>query len=341
MDISVFAFGIRNGYRTTIEQIIRWQPVCLLNICGLTLKSGFNYKIFLQAMSHRAYTFTLFVDVVATAVRLSEVVWGSQDTVRSLCFQQEICPDTGRLHLQGFVRYFRTHRLRGAQLALALPSSTHFEPARGSDESNLEYCTRDDKRVDGTEPFRYGNFGSQGKRLDLEGVVNAIREGAFDPTEHLSIVARYPRFISYFEQLLGRPPIAEKEVIYIHGPTGVGKSRFAWERYPNLYPLASCNPEWWDGYFGQPEVLIDEFDVGCFSIRRLNLLLDRYPCQIPVKHDYVWLKAKVIVICSNKRFDEIYIEGIDGVKAVQIAALRRRITRIIHMDSVENLIDLT
>lgn len=277
----------------------------------------------------RKYCFTLFEDVEDHYDRLRTTVWGSQDVVRAICFQQEVCPDSGRLHLQGFVRFFRTHRVRGAQLALALPSSTHLESARGTDQSNLEYCTKPESRVPGSTPFQFGSFGAQGVRTDLECVVDAVRGGGFDPLEHLSTAARYPKFIDFVELRLGRPPIRAKTNHYVWGPTGVGKSSWAWERDPDLYPLASCKPEWWDGYFGQRTILIDEFDREQIPIARLNRILDRYPVLVPVKGAFKWLKAEEVIICSNRPLEEIYVEGVDAT-GDQIAALRRRLD-VIHM----------
>lgn len=289
----------------------------------------------------RTYCFTINEDADTYFTSLRERNWGSQDRVRAICFQLEVAPSTGRRHVQGFVRFFRTHRVRGAQLALSLPPSTHFESARGSDADNLRYCSKEDSRVDDTQPFRFGNFGNQGERNDLKGVVDAIRDRTFDPLEYLSVQARYPKFISYWDMLLGRPPIKEKEVYWIYGPTGTGKSRWAWERDPDLYPLASYNPEWWDGYIGQRTVLFDEFDIKSLKLDRILRICDRYPVMVPRKGAFSWLKAEQIIICSNKRYDECYPVDDAEISSVQLDALARRITQVIHMNGELNLIDLS
>lgn len=44
---------------------------------------------------------------------------------------------------------------------------------------------------------------------------------------------------------------------YHWGATGLGKSRLVREKYPDAY--IKGNNIWWDGYDGQPDVIIEEF----------------------------------------------------------------------------------
>jgi len=60
----------------------------------------------------------------------------------------EECPDTGRKHYQGFIRTSRQVRFK--QLKDLLPG-VHLEQAKNWD-ALLNYCKKEDTRVDGTEP---------------------------------------------------------------------------------------------------------------------------------------------------------------------------------------------
>ena len=49
----------------------------------------------------------------------------------------------------------------------------------------------------------------------------------------------------------------EMEIIVITGPTGTGKSRYAKDKYPGAY--WKPNSKWWDGFYGQETIIMDEF----------------------------------------------------------------------------------
>lgn len=71
--------------------------------------------------------------------------WHNQ--VRYICFQVEKCPDTGRLHLQGYIELYRQFRLKGLKELLDCHDA-HCEPRRGTRQEAMEYCKKDDSRLD-------------------------------------------------------------------------------------------------------------------------------------------------------------------------------------------------
>lgn len=105
------------------------------------------------------------------------------------------------------------------------------------------------------------------------------------------------------------------------GPTGVGKSRRAWEEAKlDAYPK---NPrtKFWCGYRGEENVVIDEFR-GDIDIANMLRWLDRYPVLIETKGSGCVLKAKRFWITSNLPPSRWY----PNTDLETIRALERRLT---------------
>lgn len=76
--------------------------------------------------------------------------------VQCYIFGREICPETGRPHLQSYVGFKPKVKTRWRTLFKdVLPDSTNRRPAKGSEYSNLKYCAKD------------GNFVSNKKILPV------------------------------------------------------------------------------------------------------------------------------------------------------------------------------
>lgn len=262
----------------------------------------------------RCYCFTSFQEVYETFAR-----WQNEHPpVRALVAQIEFTKDH-RPHIQGFVRLDKVTRYRSVAKLLGLAGKPHFENQLGTDEDSIEYCTRRTKDVDTDfSPIQFGEFSSQGKRKDLEDVYAAGLAGelAFDPST-IDIYAKCPRFFEKCYSLARPPTYRDLKVEWLYGPTGCGKTRYAYDTDPSLYRLFSEMPEWWDGYEREKTVLIDDFR-GCIPINRLLQITDRYAIQVPVKCSSRWLFAEHIIITSNFPPEHFY-------SGPNLDALRRRI----------------
>jgi len=82
------------------------------------------------------------------------------------------------------------------------------------------------------------------------------------------------------------------------GPTGTGKSHRAWEEAGLDAYIKTSSNKWWDGYKGQKNVIIDEFD-GMIGITHLLRWLDKYPCYVEIKGGTYPLFATHFWITSN------------------------------------------
>ncbi len=73
------------------------------------------------------------------------------DKINYVVFGREICPETGRKHLQGYATFPRTIRIKGAQKVLGIGAS-HMEYKRGTRDQARDYCLKDG------DFDEYGNF---------------------------------------------------------------------------------------------------------------------------------------------------------------------------------------
>lgn len=254
---------------------------------------------------------------------------------RYWCGQIEVAPDTGREHLQFFVRFKSPKRRNGAKAACG-DDSVHLEIRAGTPEEARAYCTKDDTRreADDSGPWEEGAFNRQGQRTDLEEIRRRIADGAtdFDIAEsNFTDWCRYRQAFSAYRDMLGmrRAATDPPEVRVYWGPTGSGKTRSAWDEFPDLFPVpvpARSQQPWFDGYVGQDVCLIDDFEGSEYRITFMLRLLDRYPMAVPIKGAFRQWSPSVIIITSNVHPRDWYPDETDAHRA----ALLRRLTSITH-----------
>lgn len=141
--------------------------------------------------------------------------------------------------------------------------------------------------------------------------------------------ARYHRAISAW-RLLNTPRRRDKStVVVLHGPTGTGKTQAAWCMAPDAHIFspdsATSGVGWWDGYTGQPDVIIDDF-YGGLRYSFLLQLLDRYPLRVQSKFGSREFLASRVIFTSNKHPSDWYDYDKFGTHAWP--AFSRRLDRI-------------
>lgn len=97
-------------------------------------------------------------------------------------------------HIQGYIELTGPQRI--SSLIKWLPGA-HFEKRRGTPDQARDYCMEEDTRVEG--PWERGVFrGSQGKRSDVDEVIDAVKGGMSKREvyyQHPTVAAKYPRFV--------------------------------------------------------------------------------------------------------------------------------------------------
>lgn len=254
-----------------------------------------------------------------------------------LCYQLEACPKTKKPHLQGFIKFSRHIRIRQLQRILG-NYNLHAEPSRGSPLENRTYCTKIETRVPNTDPviigFNWSNI-RQGKRTDLEILVDMVRQGMTDYQIMESDPKSYLRYNTHIRKVrfthLSRtlPDYSPCFNTVYYGKSRTGKTRQAFTQAGKLgdtFKVTFAKDFWLDGYDGQKSLIIDEFD-GQIPIQNLLTLLDNYKLQCPVKGGFVYRQWTHIFITSNLHPEEWYPEA----HAEHLDALKNRLHQIVTM----------
>lgn len=241
-------------------------------------------------------------------------------------YQLERCPESSRLHFQGYVRLRNKVRVRGVQKLLGLPTA-HMERRRGSHEEATAYCSKQETRVAG--PWSGGVPMAQGHRSDLDALANSIREQGLTARE----VARsdpnlYCRYRSGITDLCRfaleerLPSFRPVDVRVFYGEAGTGKTRAAIAVSEEYFILDAGERVWFDGYCGQSTLIIDDF-YGWIKWGTFLRILDGYKFRCEVKGNFTWAQWTTIIITSNKHPDSWYEKGFP-------LELSRRINSITH-----------
>lgn len=231
---------------------------------------------------------------------------------RTLVFQLEKAPETGHLHLQGYLALKRKARATHVKLVLQelFGGQPHVEKAHNP-RAAYEYAKKEESRVDG--PIVLGEeFHAQGHRTDLSEVADAIMKRSKTMEEvamdHPTSLIKYPRGLSLLRSIK-ISSVGKKrdsfELVYLWGAPGCGKSTAVRNRWPDAYHLTETKEGWLGTYDGQNTIVIDEF-AGIYPLPLLLRLCQPLPFEAPIKGGHVWVTATTVVFTSNHPPETLY-----------------------------------
>lgn len=233
------------------------------------------------------------------------------------------CGDGGFMHWQVMAVFANQVRLQSVRRIFG---DAHAEPTKS--EAAADYVWKEETAVPNTrfelgkQPFK------RNSETDWARVYELARQGDIEHTDIPADVRvrNYHSLRAIAKDFCKPRPRAVQEVNVFWGVTGAGKSHRAFEEAGNDFYLKSSSTKWWDGYRGEPNIVMDEF-TGVIGIQHMLTWLDRYPCACEIKGGQVPLKSVKWWIMSNIPPTDWY--PLDKATTEQQAALMRRLTNIV------------
>ena len=267
-------------------------------------------------MSIRRFCFT---DYVIGYFRLCE--FAGLIPYKYILVGQEVCPDTGQDHYQGYVELEKKTRIETIRAYLS-DERWHVEVCRGNSEANVSYCSKE-----GVVVLEDGVRVAQGTRVDLSEVRDlALSEGMRSVARRATSYQQI-RFAESVLKYLGSARSVQPSVVWFYGPTGSGKSRRARELAGERYYVKSTGGHWFDGYDGESTVIFDDWRDSWWPMTFMLGLLDRYEFRVEFKGGSRQFMADTIYITTTLPPSEVYAHTWVENKA----QLERRVTEVIEL----------
>lgn len=252
------------------------------------------------------------------------------------CFQLEE-GEQGTPHYQGVFQLKNAKSLNGVKGSIPQLIRSHLEVRRGSWQEAIDYCKKEEGRLDG--PWEYGVAPKQGKRKDLDIVKEKLDADVpmkVIADEHFGTYIRYNKGFAAYKRLKmqGREAGDPMTVCLVTGAPGLGKT---WYVNHVLQPAAlrhglkgvyvkSDKDKWWPDYEGEEIIIINEINGSWFGWDQLLNLWDSEVGGITVqnKGGHMPFNGKMWLLTSNVEPETWY-----NTKQAHVdnwAALERRIT---------------
>lgn len=228
--------------------------------------------------------------------------------------------EEGTPHLQGYVCWSTLKSLE--QMRALFEGRAHWEIMRGEPEQAANYCKKDGDFYEyGEAPMTQKEKGDANAERWKQ-ARDAAERGEWDKVPD-DIYIKYVKNLEYIRSKNLVPEQLDGELTHEwwYGKPGTGKTRKAWDEYPDSY-IKDPKSVWWDGYNGQETVIIDDFDK--FQVSQggeMKRWLDRYPFQAQVKGGYITIRPKKVIVTSNYKPEDIWDDE------VTVAAIERRIKK--------------
>lgn len=239
---------------------------------------------------------------------LNNYTEGERDALRALACVYMVFGyergESGTPHLQGYVRFKCQKTLSAVKKVMP---RAHWETRKGTVEQAIAYCMKEgDFEEFGVKPMTQKEKGACNKRR-YEEAWELAKQGRIEEIDADLRIRHLNTLKKIREDFAPKPDkLSTLDNEWIYGPTGTGKTRGAWERYPDAY-CKTANTLWWDGYNGEDVVIIDDFDK--YHVKEgfdLKIWGDHNPFQAQRKGGNRLIRPKKIIVTSNYHPREIW-----------------------------------
>lgn len=229
----------------------------------------------------------------------------------------EVCPTTGRNHLQFYIETKR--RIRWSTIGNAKHLNCAVFPLRRTVKKAISYIIQNEDKPNpiffeiGQRPkeFDQETTSSVDKKKDnMKNVLRLARRGKFD-----NIAAKYPGIYlrSYttirkvYCDSLQKPSKEVIQCVKIIGKSGCGKTEFLVKHFQNMKAyFYNKTPNFWERYENEKILVIDDLDKGCRNtLYQLKVVCDRLPLLLNVKFGSNWSYIEKVLITSQYTFGQL------------------------------------
>lgn len=212
--------------------------------------------------------------------------------------------EEGTPHLQCYVVF--SSKVTFSAMKKLLPRA-HIEVAKGTSEQNRDYCKKDgDFEEFGDCP---SEGGKQVQVADWDHMRRLAEQGKFEEIQSQYYVKYKNAFHSIFDDACNASEcIVELDHLWITGATGIGKSRYCFDNFPNAYRKGAN--KWWCHYTNQDVVILEDVEpsqekwIGYY----LKIWSDHYPFIAERKGGSRSIRPKRIIVTSNYTIREIFTD---------------------------------
>lgn len=238
--------------------------------------------------------------------------------------------ESGTPHLQGYLELHKKQRLAPVKLLFA-PHNPHLEPKSPNSLpiQASEYCKKEGKYVEfGTAP----KDRKRSKILD-QMCKDLIEKKPLDDVMMLdpATYVRNYRGLQDFESRVNKPPnVRPMQCYFFYGPTGVGKTYYCYEKWPDLYrkPLGGKSALWMDGLLPSHRTILFDEHTGQYPLHEMLQLMDQYALQVERKGGFVKCFFELMLFTGNIHPSLFYLKW-EG-REEHLRAYARRFTKVFY-----------